>query len=699
MGNNIVASELIGSQKTSKKVTIPSVTQKNVPKEGLSLFDKLLQTATNNNIETLKTQSEKDTKQKNETPKTSNTQTIQTTKSKQEKDTQENKSVDTKQTNKSIETSKTQTPKTSKTQNEKDIQENKSVDTKQTNKSIETSKTQTPKTSKTQNEKDIQENKSTDTKQTNEDFGLKKSDLSSKEESKTTKIPSLFDKIVQDYNENKKTIVEKKEQSNNNKLIDRKIENIDDKKTDNSSIDKQIKPNTPNETVQNKTIIKDVEQKVDLKNLSKVENFKNDTKNIQTQDQINLSKEDNLESKKIENVVISKAEDFNMKGIKNNKEETKVIVNEKIPPLTDVLVEENTPKAEPSNKSDLTTKNLDTSHIDFEVKKHNKVETSSSSMMDKIIASIEKDKSTTPSKISIDNDKSNDTNILDDKQRIQANRYLHEQQKSKNMVRQNAQHDAKEVLVETKTQTKPEQKIEKSAKILELGLSKVEVKEIEKEEGLKVEQSKLDQYVFKKSFTALHRAYLQEHSNSNKVETPKELVETKVNVETEQKIDNKLEIKNIELKVDRTALEVFTSRVIAAKQKTETFMSDLARQMYQNYKPPITAFRINLNPANLGSIAIMIKSNKSENSLSVSMNMTQVNTYETLNENKTSLQNAIAKNFLNDSEISLDLSFNDNSNSEFESMYEEEQKRLASNNTQTDNIEEIINDSQSSDYM
>ncbi len=30
-------------------------------------------------------------------------------------------------------------------------------------------------------------------------------------------------------------------------------------------------------------------------------------------------------------------------------------------------------------------------------------------------------------------------------------------------------------------------------------------------------------------------------------------------------------------------------------------MSDVARQMYENYKPPVTVFRINLNPGDFGN--------------------------------------------------------------------------------------------------
>ena len=49
------------------------------------------------------------------------------------------------------------------------------------------------------------------------------------------------------------------------------------------------------------------------------------------------------------------------------------------------------------------------------------------------------------------------------------------------------------------------------------------------------------------------------------------------------------------------------SRIIGAKQQMSMMMSDIARQMYENYKPPVTVFKINLNPLELGNISILMK--------------------------------------------------------------------------------------------
>ena len=113
-------------------------------------------------------------------------------------------------------------------------------------------------------------------------------------------------------------------------------------------------------------------------------------------------------------------------------------------------------------------------------------------------------------------------------------------------------------------------------------------------------------------------------------------------------------------------------------------MSDVAKNMYLNYKPPVTAFRINLNPLNLGSIAITMKSNKATNSISVSLNMSQNSTMETFTDNKNVLQNALNKMFTSDTSFNLNFSMQgDDSNNNFE-QFKEEQKNK---NTQSQNLE------------
>ena len=549
----------------------------------------------------------------------------------------------------------------------------------------------------------------------------------------TPKQSSLFDRIVQDYNKSETSKKDPKEvETLQKKSITRSTLNVDNKVEDKTTQDdapvkesKKDKINTSNQakSMMDRLVEKNTNENVETNVEKKATNttLKTTEKNIQE----NISEDNKLDITKNEsknnNQNITKTEELKQKQEKTSSVveiKTQTTKEEKSTPTslmdkmvqqikdTQVAVKNETLLSDETalvSEEKISKETILESKITKEINQNETKETSSkTSMLDRMLSSIENNENQTQ-KVDV-NTKNVSKEVaveqVDQKQLMQANRYLQDQTKSKNLIKEQAKHDAKEVLVENKTQIKAEDKIQKSAKILELNPSKVEVEEINSDEVVKVEQTKLDEYVFKKSYSALNRAYLNEDTVAQKTSL-EQTKETKESKESQnEKLDTKSDIKNIELKVDRTSLEVFTTKVIAAKQKTETFMSDLARQMYQNYKPPITAFRINLNPANLGSIAIMIKSNKSENSLSVSMNMSQVNTFETMSDNKSSLQSAIAKNFTEDSQISLDLNFSDNNNGEFEAMYQEEQKRLVLENEEDlEEPQSVTTLSQSNNYM
>jgi hypothetical protein len=106
------------------------------------------------------------------------------------------------------------------------------------------------------------------------------------------------------------------------------------------------------------------------------------------------------------------------------------------------------------------------------------------------------------------------------------------------------------------------------------------------------------------------------------------------------------------------------SKIIGARQQMSTMMSDIAKQMYENYKPPVTAFRINLHPTTLGSIAILMKSDKN-NGLSISMNVSNHSTLDALVENQNVLKNSLGKTFNENTQFNLDFSSsNQNSNNQ-----------------------------------
>jgi len=90
-------------------------------------------------------------------------------------------------------------------------------------------------------------------------------------------------------------------------------------------------------------------------------------------------------------------------------------------------------------------------------------------------------------------------------------------------------------------------------------------------------------------------------------------------------------------------------------------MSDVARQMYENYKPPVTVFKINLNPVELGSISILMKNDKN-NGLNISMSVSNMTTLDTLLGNQDLLRNSLAKTFNENTQFNLDFSSSNQNN-------------------------------------
>ncbi|MDZ7819088.1 MAG: flagellar hook-length control protein FliK [Aliarcobacter sp.] len=105
------------------------------------------------------------------------------------------------------------------------------------------------------------------------------------------------------------------------------------------------------------------------------------------------------------------------------------------------------------------------------------------------------------------------------------------------------------------------------------------------------------------------------------------------------------------------------SKIIGAKQQMSTMMSEIAKQMYENYKPPVTVFKINLNPLELGSIAILMKSDKN-NALSISMNVSNNSTLDALVENQNILRNSLNKSFDENTKFNLDFSSSNQNNNQ-----------------------------------
>ena len=191
--------------------------------------------------------------------------------------------------------------------------------------------------------------------------------------------------------------------------------------------------------------------------------------------------------------------------------------------------------------------------------------------------------------------------------------------------------------------------IQKSATILELGLDDVELEkknsldEIINKTNLKDINDKrqiLDTLLNEKNIRSVDVRNLITKS----VEASAALMENSLNIE-EDKVIN----------VNSPLSFNIQSKIIGAKQQMSQMMSDIARQMYENYRPPVTVFRVNLHPEHLGSISIMMKSDKNSD-LTISMSVSSQATLEALIENQNLLRNSLNKSFDENVKFNLDFS-------------------------------------------
>jgi hypothetical protein len=287
--------------------------------------------------------------------------------------------------------------------------------------------------------------------------------------------------------------------------------------------------------------------------------------------------------------------------------------------------------------------------------------------------------------------------VVDTKENLKAKSYIHSQKVEQNIISKVKIKESKDILIKDNS-LNIKQKVQKSADTLELNIEKSElIVEEEKIQTDNEQQKKMLKTKVTKHNNFLDKVFLNQNIQKNIIdEKIITTIKDEKNVQAQEIKEQDQEIKtDIKLTVENTTAQNIVNKIIDAKQKISSFMSDLSRQMYQNYKPPLTAFRIKLNPANLGSIAIVMKSNKTDNSMSISMNISSSATYDTMQSNKDILQNNLQNNFENIKEFIMDFSNNeDNSNNE------QNNQNKQKNNTTKEQLEEnetIVNPT--SDYM
>ena len=218
--------------------------------------------------------------------------------------------------------------------------------------------------------------------------------------------------------------------------------------------------------------------------------------------------------------------------------------------------------------------------------------------------------------------------------------------------------------------------IEKSANILDLNANNLEVEQNISSENLTDlsvdEKEILDRKNILNSILNEKDVRSVDVRNliTNSIEASKALLEDTINI-----LDDKV------LDIQPNLVNSIQSRIVGAKQQMASMMSDVARQMYENYKPPVTVFRMNLNPGDLGTISVLMKQDKSSG-LTINMSVSNIATLELLMENQNMLRNSLAKTFNDSANFNLDFSKGEGGQSQGDSSSNQNQKDKRDSNTQ-----------------
>lgn len=208
------------------------------------------------------------------------------------------------------------------------------------------------------------------------------------------------------------------------------------------------------------------------------------------------------------------------------------------------------------------------------------------------------------------------------------------------------------------------QAVKTSAEILDLGLEDMNIEQNIDIEKIEVKKSDIESLTRK---NLIDNLFLEKNVKSEEV---KNLITQSVEASSAL-LENSLNLADdATVNVNAPLSYNIQSRIIGAKQQMSAMMSDIAKQMYENYKPPMTAFRINLNPLELGSIAILMKNDRNSG-LTISMNVSNNVTLDTMMENQNMLRNSLNKTFDEGTKFNLDFS-SSNQNSDNQSSNAQE---------------------------
>jgi hypothetical protein len=263
--------------------------------------------------------------------------------------------------------------------------------------------------------------------------------------------------------------------------------------------------------------------------------------------------------------------------------------------------------------------------------------------------------------------------------------------------------ESKEVL----TTSKNIEGVKKSAEILKLEATNIELETPEvttkKDKIEKIDKIEPTKEKIISTTNMLDKMVLTKNTKSSKpIIHINNLTQIK-KIEPQDELSSTVKNDVVELNIPvNTTSQNIQTKIISARQHLSTMMSEIAQKMYQNYKPPVTAFKMNLNPNNLGSIAITMKNNKADKTMNISMNMSNNGTLEVFMENKNALHNALQKTF-NDpsSNISLNFGMQDQSSNQSFEQFKQEQKNIAKEDeiVLDDELDEEVEKEANQDYM
>ncbi|WP_418181020.1 flagellar hook-length control protein FliK [Aliarcobacter lanthieri] len=485
------------------------------------------------------------------------------------------------------------------------------------------------------------------------------------------------DKNPLDIKQDKK--LEKKDNNSINNtskisLLDRLILEVKSNNTEKIDLSEHISEDTKNNTstldITDKDFLSSLDEKIDELNISK--NISKDEITIDKKIVINdnnkiielIQKEslvtdvntNNIDIKSLEvetkEVLISNnlEEDLSLEDVDNNQDINNKKIDTKLS-LMDQLIQSNSDK----KSVDSEIKNSINQSIEIKTQDTQKVEPKLS-LMDQLI------KESSVKDITTNIDKSSDVKVSKD---VTSNMFLSEQ---KNVVNNQLLFNKNEAIKILDNASSLED-IEKSATILDLEATDLEVdQDITKED---LEKLKFNDKEIQERRNILNSLLNEKDIRSvdiknlitNSIEASKALLSNTITIQDDVVID-----------VQPTLVNSIESKIIGAKQHLSTMMSDIARQMYENYKPPVTAFRMNLNPTDLGSISVLMKQDKISG-LSITMSISSLATLELLMDNQNMLRNSLVKTFNDSSNFNLDFTSSQNSNQNQSSNSNNQNKR------------------------